>query len=164
VILKHSLLLLAFIGATLSHAAVPAARKSLAHPKAELATAAQAAVAHGVHAELPPHISTLLGLAHEEKCDVLQGVLRSASSVQGIDVLDKNHGDIVIFTVNLATKDQTFYLTSPTGTLRKLLTVSQGVGQVVEPTKADIEAFQSEKKMWVERLAAPAPPAQSPRR
>jgi hypothetical protein len=145
--------LVSTLGSTLSHGTEPGSHKSLAHPRAELAIAAQTAVERGFHGELPPHISTLLGLAHEEKCEVMQGVLRSTDRIQGIDVLKKNHNDIVLFTVDASTQDQVFYLTSPTGTLRKVLSVKQGVGNVVQPTVADVEAFQKEKKMWKDRLA-----------
>lgn len=146
------------IGATVSLAAIPAARKPVAQPNAELTAAANTAVQRGFHAELPPHISTLLGLTHEETCAVRQGVLRSNGKIQGIDVSEKNHNDIVIFIADETSRDQTFYLTSRSGALRRLLTVKQGIGYVVKPTKTDVEAFQKEKKMWKERLTAvPAP-------
>lgn len=38
----------------------------------------------GAQAKLPPHISTLLGLAQEQECPVEQGVLRTGSTVQGL--------------------------------------------------------------------------------
>jgi len=144
---------LAALGATVSHAANVAPRKPVSHPQSELAAAAQIAVDRGVHVELPPHISTLLGLTKEEACGVMQGILRSSQRTQGFEVTEKNHNDIVIFTVDETTKDQTFYLTSPSGALRRVLSVKQGVGNVVKPMKADVEAFQKEKKMWEERLA-----------
>ena len=106
----------------------------------------------GFHAELPPHISTLLGLTREEKCAVVQGLLRSAGKVEGIDVAEKNHNDVVIFAVDESTGNQTLYLTSPSGALRRLLVVEKGVGRVAKPSKSDLEAFQAEKKMWVERM------------
>ena len=143
------------LGAALSYAATPVPHAS--SPKAELAAVAQVAVERGLHANLPPHVSTLLGLTQDEQCPVLQGVLRSTEKVEGIEVTEKNHDDIVIFTVDEATKDQTFYLTSPSGTLRRVLLVKQGVGHIVKPMRADTEAFQKEKDMWKDRLAALAP-------
>jgi hypothetical protein len=144
---------LSSLGAAASHGTeVSAARRPLAHPRAELAAAAQIAAEQGFHSELPPHISTLLGLTREERCPVRQGVLRFPDKIQGIDVTEKNHDDIVIFVVD-ATGQQTFYLTSPAGTLRRMLSVKKGVGVVVKPTEADVEGFQKEKKMWEERLA-----------
>lgn len=88
---------------------------------------------------------------------MLQGVLRSSEMIQGIDVTEKNHNDIVIFVVEAASNDQTLYLTSPAGALRRMLSVKQGTGYVVKPTKADVELFQKEKRMWEERLVTQAP-------
>ncbi|MBW8870138.1 MAG: hypothetical protein JF563_05100 [Acidobacteriales bacterium] len=123
-------------------------------PQAELAVSVRAVVERGLHAELPPHISTLLGLTREESCAVMQGVLRSTGKVEGIDVSEKNHQDVVIFVVDETSKEQTLYLTSPGGALRRMLLVQQGVGRVAKPSKADVEAFRSEKKMWKERMRA----------
>jgi hypothetical protein len=147
------LAILSSFGARLTHAADAASHKPAAHSRPELEAAAQTTVEKGLHGELPPHISTLLGLTNEQKCAVLQGVLRSTQEIQGIDVLEQNHQDIVLFVVDTSTNDQTFYLTSPTGALRRVLVVRQGTGQVVKPGKADVEAFDKEKKMWEERLA-----------
>ena len=138
--------ILASLGVTASQSATLSPPRPVAHPHAELSAEANLVVQRGIHAELPPHISTLLGLSHEEKCDVVQGVVRSGEKVQGFEVAEKNHNDIVIFIVDPAAQDQTFYLTSPSGALRKVLSVKQGVGRVVKPTRADLEAFQNEKK------------------
>lgn len=135
-----------------ARAVLPSSRID-AHPQPELAAAARLAAEQGLHAELPPHISTLLGLAQEEKCAVMQGVLRSSGKIQGFEVIEKSHNDIIIFVVDESTKDQIFYLTSPSGTLRRVLSVKQGIGHVVKPTNADVEAFQREKLMWEKRLA-----------
>ena len=152
-----TLALLFGLGVTASYGGAPTPRKSAGVPKPELADVAVAAVQRGFHAELPPHISNLLGLTHEEKCPVLQGVLRTGDKIQGIEVRENNHNDIVIFTVDEATNDQIYFLTSPSGALRRVLSVQQGVGNVVRPGKADVEAFQKEKKMWEERLARRSP-------
>jgi hypothetical protein len=149
-----ALAILSSLGARPTHAADAASHKPAAHPRPELEAAAQKTVEKGFHVDLPPHISTLLGLTNEQNCAVLQGVVRSTQEIQGIDVLEQNHQDIVLFVVDTSTNDQTFYLTSPTGGLRRLLAVRQGVGQVVKPAKADVEAFNKEKKMWEERVAA----------
>lgn len=139
------------LGGTAAHAA-STHPKPLVHPKAELAVAADTIVHRGGHAQLPPHISTLLGLTHEESCAVMQGVLRSSEKTRGIEVAEKSHKDVIIFVVNETTKDQTFYLTSPLGALRRVLAVRQGIGYVIKPTAADVQAFEEEKKMWVDYL------------
>src|SRR5581483_547318 len=69
----------------------------------------------GVQASLPPHISTLLGIAHEQESPVKQGVQRTGTTVKGIDVSIANKNDVVLFVVDEAANDQTLYLTSPEG-------------------------------------------------
>jgi hypothetical protein len=73
----------------------------------------------GLHAKLPPHLSTLLGLSKEEECPVMQGMVRTGKVVQGFDVSTANKNDAVLFVVNETTNDQTLYLTSKEGVLRK---------------------------------------------
>src|SRR5215471_2463717 len=84
----------------------------------------------GLHAKLPPHLSTLLGLSREQECLVRQGLVQTGKVVQGFDVSTANKNDVVLFVVNETTKDQTLYLTSKEGMLRKLVKVEEGVGRV----------------------------------
>jgi len=80
----------------------------------------------GLHAKLPPHLSTLLGLSKEEECPVMQGMVRTGKVVQGFDVSTANKNDAVLFVVNETTNDQTLYLTSKEGVLRKVVRVEEG--------------------------------------
>ena len=112
----------------------------------------------GQHAKLPPHLSTLLGLAHEQECLVMQGVVRTGKLVQGFDVSTANKNDVVLFVVNETTNDQTLYLSSREGVLRKVVAVKEGVGQVQKATREDWKAFEKEKQFWLDRLA----PVQAP--
>ena len=107
----------------------------------------------GVHAKLPPHISTLLGISQEQECAVKQGVVRAGARVRGIDVSVANKHDVVLFVVDEAANDQTLYLTSPAGKLRRVVSVKAGQGQVSRITKEDREAFEKEKQFWGNRLA-----------
>ncbi len=107
----------------------------------------------GLHAKLPPHISTLLGVAKEQECQVVQSVVRTGTLVQGFDVSVVDKNDIVLFVVDETANDQTFYLTSPNGTLRKVVSVKAGVGSEVRITDEDRKAFAKEKQFWVDRLA-----------
>src|SRR6516162_8485422 len=50
----------------------------------------------GLHAKLPPHISTLLGISEEKECPVMQGLVRTEKVVQGFDVSMANANDIVL--------------------------------------------------------------------
>jgi len=107
----------------------------------------------GLHAKLPPHLSTLLGLSNEEECLVMQGVVRIGKMVQAFDVSKTNKDDVVLFVVNEATNNQTLYLTSKEGVLRKVVTVEEGVGRVQKITGEDRKAFEKEKQFWLDRLA-----------
>ena len=112
----------------------------------------------GLHAKLRPHLSTLLGLSQEEECQVTQGVVRTGKVVQGFDVSTANKNDIVLFVVNETTNDQTLYLTSKEGVLRKVVAVDEGVGQVQKITGQDRKAFEKQKQFWLDRLAPVAAP------
>ena len=124
-----------------------------ARGRRRMALAADKTFREGAQGKLPPHISTLLGLSQEEECPVMQGVVRTGSVVQGFDVSVANQKDIVLFVVNEAAKDQTLYLTSPEGTLRKVVAVKAGVGDVARITEDDRKAFAKEKQFWLDRLA-----------
>ena len=107
----------------------------------------------GLHAKLPPHLSTLLGLSEEEECLVMQGVVRTGKLVQGFDVSTANNNDVVLFVASNTTNDQTLYLTSKEGVLRKVVTIEDGVGRVQKITSEDRKAFEKEKQFWLDRLA-----------
>lgn len=124
------------------------------HPAAQsrFAQAADVTVREGLHATLPPHISTLLGLSKEEEFPVQQGVVRTGNLVQGFDVSVADRNDIVLFVVDEAANNQALFLTSPEGVLRKVVSVKAGVGDVVRITDKEREAFKEEKQFWVDRL------------
>ena len=142
-------------GLTLPAAAGQAKHSSPSHAQSRLAQAADITFRQGAHAKLPPHLSTLLGLSKEEECPVLQGVVRTGSQVQGIDVVAANRKAIVLFVVDETANDQTLYLTSPEGLLRKVVSVKSGVGRVAQITDKDKKAFQKEKQFWLDRLVPP---------
>ncbi len=120
------------------------------------ALAADKTFKEGVASKLPPHIATLLGLAREAEWPAKQGVLRSGKLVEGIDVSVARKSDIVLFVVDEMTKDQDYYLTSPEGKLRKLVSVRAGVGAVTPVTEKEQGAFKKEKQFWADRLAPAA--------
>src|SRR6516164_6420760 len=105
----------------------------------------------GLHAKLPPHLSTLLGISKEEECPVMQGVVRTGNLVQGFDVSTANKNDVVLFVVSETTNDQTLYLTSKEGVLRRVVTVKEGVGRIQKITSEDRKAFEKEKQFWLDR-------------
>ena len=127
------------------------------HTQGRLAQAADITFQKGLHAKLPPHISTLLGLSKEEEFPVMQGVVRTGTLVQGFDVSVANKKDIVLFVVDETSNDQSIYLTSPEGTLLKVVSVKAGVGQAVRITDQERQAFKKEKQFWVDRLVPSSP-------
>ena len=122
------------------------------HAQSRLAEAAAVTTTKGVSAKLPPHISTLLRITNEQECPVKQAVIRSGSLIQGFDVSVANKNDIVIFTVDEGASDQTLYLTSPDGTLRRVVTVKAGAGSEIRITDKERRAFEKEKQFWIDRL------------
>jgi hypothetical protein len=106
----------------------------------------------GLHAQLPPHLSTLLGLSKEKECLVMQSLVRTENVVQGFDVSMADRNDVVLFVVNETRNDQTLYLTSREGTLRKVVSVKEGVGGVRRISGEDRKAFEKEKQFWLDRL------------
>jgi hypothetical protein len=127
------------------------------HPHAQsqsrLAQAAQVTLEKGFDAKLPPHISTLLRITNEQECPVKQSVTRNGSVVQGLDVSQSNKNDIVIFVVDESSHDQTLYLTSNDGSLRRVVQVKSGVGSEIRITDKERKAFQEEKQYWMDKLA-----------
>jgi hypothetical protein len=112
----------------------------------------------GLQAKLPPHLSTLLGLSKEEEYPVRQGVVRTGKVVRGFDVSTANKNDVVLFVANETTNDQTLYLTSKEGLLRKVVTVEAGAGRVKKITGEDRKAFEKEKQFWLDQLAPAGAP------
>ena len=124
--------------------------------QSRLARAAARVHREGLHATLPPHLSTLLGLTKEQECPVMQGVLRTGKMVQGFDVSVDDENDIVLFVVDdEAVNDQTLYLTSAQGKLRKVVSVKNGVGSVSKISDENKKAFEKEKEFWLGRLGQP---------
>jgi hypothetical protein len=121
-----------------------------------LVRAADRTLQEGLRAQLPPHLSTLLGISAEKECPVRQGLMRTGKLVQGFDVSTVNTNDVVLFVVNGAANDQTLYLTSREGSLRKVVSVKAGVGRVLRISAQDRKAFEKEKQFWLDRLAPAA--------
>jgi len=123
------------------------------HARARMDRAVDKTLREGMHAQLPPHLSTLLGISAEKESLVMQGVVRTGHVVQGFDVSMVNKDDVVLFVVNETRNDQTLYLTSADGRLRRVVAVEAGVGQVRRVTEQDRKAFEKEKRFWLDHLA-----------
>jgi len=120
---------------------------------------ASRALAEGFLSRLPPHVSRGLALTKpDEGTEVRQLIARSGHHARTFNVSVANHGDIVLFSVDVHTNDSVAYLTGPDGTLRKALAF-QHVDQERPLSAAEARAgFQSEKRFWSGRLHAPAGP------
>ena len=127
-------------------------------PQHGLGPAAAKVLREGLSAKLPPHLSTLLGLSQEAEFPVTNVILRTGKMVQGFDVSVADKNDIVLFVVDEGANNQTLYLTSAQGRLRKMVSVKDGVGSVAKITEEDKKAFEKEKEFWLARLAPPRAP------
>jgi len=141
---------------------------SLAHsqtasaPKTDkrLVLAVNKTLEQGHDAFLPPHISHLLGISPDEQKVPVKQFNDIGEIVRGFDVSAAKHDDIVIFVENHSQGESTFYLISPRGTARRVVSVKAGVGYDRAPTAADRTDLAAEKKYWLDRLV-PATPSQS---
>ncbi len=125
-----------------------------AHVQPKMTRAVNTTFEKGIHAHLPPHTSTLLGLSMEQECPVMQSIVRTGQRVQGFDVSTANKNDVVIFVVDEASNDQALYLTSASGRLRRVVAIEKGVGRVRPVSGQDRKAFEEQKQFWLDRLAA----------
>lgn len=83
----------------------------------------------------------------------MQSLVRTEKVVQGFDVSMASRNDVVLFVVNEIKNDQTLYLTSREGALRRVVSVKEGVGGVRRITGEERKAFEKEKQFWLDRLA-----------
>jgi hypothetical protein len=118
-----------------------------------IARAADTVLTAGLQAKIPPHVSDLLGISSDQKeCEVSQRFERNGKLVRGIDVSRADKSNIVLFVVDEATNEQTFYLTSGRGTLRRVLAVREGTGHVLPVTAKQKAAFEKELQYWLDRI------------
>ena len=128
-------------------------RTPTAPATSRFAAAIDQTVAHGRDAVLPPHISHLLGISPREQEVPIKQFVIMGEPIRGIEISKAETNNVVIFVENRAQKESTFYLTSKRGTLRKVLSVKNGVGYGRQPTRDDREALEKEKQYWVEQLS-----------
>ena len=152
---RFALAVILLLTVVMSVSATHAQVQSLPSPQVRkrMVRAVDKTLQDGRQAKLPPHLSTLLGLSQEKECLVMQGLVQTGKVVQGFDVSTANKNDVVLFVVSETTNDQTLYLTSKEGVLRKVVTVEEGVGRVQKITSEDRKAFEKEKQFWLDRLA-----------
>jgi hypothetical protein len=134
-----------------------AAQQDLSHrsqTQQRFARVADRVLREGVHAKVPPHLSFQLGISPEEKeCLVKQGLVRNFDVVQGFEVSLTNKDDVVLFVANETADEQSYYLASGNGRLRKVASVKARVGGVRPITEKDKQEFAKQKQFWIDRLA-----------
>ena len=134
-------------------AAAQEQRSTNQHVQARMTRAVDTTFRKGIHAHLPPHISTLLGLSMEQECPVVQSVVRTGQTVQGFDVSTANKNDVVIFVVDETSNDQTLYLSSANGRLRRVVAIQGGIGKARPVSEQERKAFAEQRQFWLDRLA-----------
>jgi hypothetical protein len=118
-----------------------------------IARAADTVLTAGLRAKIPPHVSDMLGVSSDQKeCEVSQRFERNGKQVRGFDVSRADKSNIVLFVVDEATDEQTFYLTSGRGTLRRVLAVREGTGRILPVTAKEKAAFEKELQYWLDRI------------
>ena len=110
----------------------------------------------GKDAQMPPTLAYLLGLTpHPETVAVKQVAAKiRGTDMIGFNVSVKNHGDIVIFRETPTVR--TYFLTSPGGTLRKVIQSrkpANGAGdfETAELRPSDLKKrFEKERQCWMD--------------
>lgn len=115
--------------------------------------AADTVLTAGLQAKIPPHVSELLGISSDQKeCLVSQRFERAGSLVRGFNVSVTNVDNVVLFVADEAANEQTYYLTSRLGGLRKVLEVREGTPHILPLTGKEKAAFQKELQFWLDRI------------
>jgi hypothetical protein len=149
----------------LSFATAQNSARSNSKTKDRLARATDKVLQDGLDAYIPPNCSALLGISPQpQQTAVKQRLIQNRSKLSAFNVSIDNPKNIVIFvnTRNPATGAdtvQTYYLTSPQGSLRKVLIVEQpsGTPRARSGTEEDNAAFRKELQSWLDRIEPPAP-------
>ena len=118
-----------------------------------IARAANRVLVAGLQAKIPPHVSDMLGIsANGKECLVAQRFERSRNLVRTFNVSITDRNNIVLFVTDEAANEQTYYLTSDQGRLRRVLAVRGGTGNVLRVTGKERTAFARELQFWLDRI------------
>ena len=118
-----------------------------------IAQAVDKVLVDGLQAKIPPHVSTMLQISDEgNECPVRQGFLRNGAVVRGFNVSVADKNNIVLFVTDESAHEQTYYLTSGLGGLRRVLAVRAGTGHILPVTGKEKAAFKKELQFWLDRI------------
>lgn len=110
------------------------------------------ALATGADAQLPPHLSVVLGIAaREQNTPVRQLVARVDQEVHTFNVCAADHRDLVIVTTDEKTHATTAYLVSARGRLRKTVTYSPEHPTELLSAEQAQAGFARERRYWSDR-------------
>lgn len=118
-----------------------------------IARAADIVLLAGFQAKIPPHVSEMLGISADQKeCAVSQRFERNGKVVRGFNVSISDKDNIVLFVTDEGANEQTYYLTSGRGGLRRVVAVKGGTGNVLRVTGKEKAAFNGELHFWLDRI------------
>jgi hypothetical protein len=118
-----------------------------------IARAADTVLTAGLQAKIPPHVSVMLGISPDRnECPVSQRFERNGKVVRGFNVSLADKNNIVLFVTDEAANEDTYYLTSSEGELRKVLAVREGTGHDLRVTSKEKAAFHKELQYWLDRI------------
>ena len=118
-----------------------------------IARAADIVLVTGFQAKIPPHVSEMLGISADQKeCLVSQRFERNGKVVRGFNVSTADKDNIVLFVTDEGANEQTYYLTSGRGGLRRVVAVKRGTGNVLRVTDKEKAAFNRELQFWLDRI------------
>jgi len=118
-----------------------------------IARAADTVLTAGLQAKIPPHVSDMLGISLDRnECPVSQRFERNGKVVRGFNVSLADKNNIVLFVTDEAANEQTYYLTSSEGELRRVVAVRGGTGHDLRVTSKEKAAFRKELQYWLDRI------------
>jgi hypothetical protein len=139
-------------------AAAAAAMLSAQGATRPLAALADAVAGNGINAQLPEHLSLVLGVGRaDQKTPVKQAVIRDGHTVRVFNVCTAERDKLVILNTNEETHLTKAYLTSATGALRKAVYYQWGGEPHERPAAEARSEFAVEIKYWTNLKGQPKP-------
>jgi hypothetical protein len=132
----------------------------LANPPAHaaptgLGNLADTVLQKGLDAQLPPHLSLVLGIGTGDALAVKQAVLREGVEVRVFNVCVANPEDIVILRTNEQKRTTRAFLVSRGGKLRKAVTYEGGGPPRETPPAQAAAALAAELQFWTGHSKGP---------
>jgi hypothetical protein len=118
----------------------------------------ESVVRSGADAQLPAHLSVVLGVTTVERTTaVKQAVVRDGSAIRTFNVCTANHEDVVILTYDEQSHSTKAYLVSAKGALRKAVNYQAGAAANERSSAEARSDFAHEIGFWRNFQLKPAP-------